>query len=226
MKKLLAAIFILGAFALPLRKAYADPIKYIQSSTSTQVGTVIHQSSGTIDQFTAISATFTNTISLNNKKILNVSSGTIASDGVRYSQNKVIQVVLAETLTSSATTVATFVPSNLTVTITPTSTSSRIYVHACFQGTSSNVAFAAVWTIFRGTSNNLGGSAGQTQFGSAGTISGSLNFPVCFDASDTPASTSAQTYTVYMKNLSGGITVTTGASNVGQFITATEVNGL
>lgn len=57
MKKLLGLFLTVGALFLPTVSHAGTVIKYIQSSTSTQVGTVIHQSSGTVDNFTAARAT-------------------------------------------------------------------------------------------------------------------------------------------------------------------------
>tara|TARA_S200002703_G_scaffold157890_1_gene166880 strand:- start:131 stop:622 length:492 start_codon:yes stop_codon:yes gene_type:complete len=117
---------------------------------------------------------------------------------------KVLQVVTAETSTAVSQTADAFISSGLTASITPSSTSNKILVltstQATFQGdgssSSGRVAFAA---LFRGTVSDTNlqqqtiGLSDRTASTSSGTKS-SMN--ICFNYLDSPATTSAQTYTV------------------------------
>jgi hypothetical protein len=114
----------------------------------------------------------------------------------------VLQVVSASLQDEASTTSGSFVSSGLTATITPSSTSNKILVtmSAALESTSAGNATA---TIFRGTvsGTNLGGNLygyGYFKVGTSGNI--------CASELDSPSTTSAQTYTVGIRNDAGGNT--------------------
>jgi len=127
--------------------------------------------------------------------------GTTASWGT-VTAGKVLQVVQGTKNGNGYTTSGTFVSTGLFATITPTSTSSRIMVIA----TSSNVYYNAgsglQVAIYRGTSGNGSGTniatVGTTSTQLAGyLLGGTINWL------DSPASTSALTYTIMNLSVNG-----------------------
>jgi len=110
---------------------------------------------------------------------------------------KVLQVLTATDQTLRSTTSTSFVTASntLSVDITPSATSSKIFITASFEtGTGSGAR--GFWTIYK-DSTNLGHTNGMfsSSAGSVSTdgMSGSLTFL------DSPSSTSELTYAVYMK---------------------------
>lgn len=118
------------------------------------------------------------------------------------SQLKVFQVVFASATTNFQTTSDTFQITNLTATITPTSTSHRILVMA--YGTMETLAAKeGNFSIFRGATN-LGNANG---FGDVFIPGGAANVPVSIFTVDSPASVAALTYSMQIKN-SDGVSLT------------------
>ncbi len=145
-----------------------------------------------VDQLETIDGT--GTIALQNQ----LSGMTTAS----LPTGSVLQVVSASLQDDTSTTSGSFVSSGLTATITPSSTSNKILVtmSAALESTSAGNATA---TIFRGTvsGTNLGGNLygyGYFKVGTSGNI--------CASELDSPSTTSAQTYTVGIRNDASGNT--------------------
>ena len=120
-------------------------------------------------------------------------SGTLTPS---FAVGKIGQVVatsnsMATTYITSTSSVAI---SGFSVTITPTSTSSKIYVHATFSATQDgyNNGTLAFCQLYRDGSTNIKGivASGDTQNGNYGHC-------VVLSAYDSPATTSAVTYQVY-----------------------------
>ena len=111
----------------------------------------------------------------------------------------VLQVVQAETSTTTSTTSSSFVTANLTASITPTSSSSKVFVIVTGSGFIDGTNTSGIFTIFRGTvaGTNLGNATWgfMNFYGSASTVAGSLAMSYL----DSPATTSSQTYTVAMR---------------------------
>ena len=160
--------------------------------------------------------------------VLNSSSitGLASSGGFSSRQTgEVLQVVNSSDSTERSTTSTSFVTASntLSVTITPTSTSSKIVVivnSTGYKNTDNNASY----TIYRGATN-LGNSVnGMT------IIPGTNNyFPVSMSVTDTPNTTSATTYQVYFKMYggTGNAYLTAGLSGAGNFssIAAFEIAG-
>ncbi len=126
---------------------------------------------------------------------------------------KVLQVVSATTNTQVDTTSATFVTSGLTATITPTSTSSKVLIITSMSiRSTSNVGYV---TLFRGSvaGTNLVTNTGLIVIYTGGNVygNGSTNFL------DSPATVSAQVYTVGIRS-AGGSTTTAQVDNTSSMV--------
>ncbi len=105
----------------------------------------------------------------------------------------VLQVVSATYATESSTTSASYVSTGLTASITPTSSSSKIYVvatYGCY--TSDN----GKYSIFRNTTNVVSLGLGQLR-------NAALDSTMTLTYLDSPSTTSSTTYTVYMRSNAG-----------------------
>jgi hypothetical protein len=106
----------------------------------------------------------------------------------------VIQVVSAALqIGSNSTSSTSFVSSPLTASITPTSSSSKIFVIVNSSGLISSTLYVANYSIFR-NSTNLGSAAGMTFVGVAQSMSLSMSYL------DSPATTSSTSYTAYFRS--------------------------
>ena len=146
-----------------------------------------------------------------------IADGTIASvDLASGVGGKVLQVVTATDSTSRSTTSTSFVTGSntLSVSITPASTSNKIFVSACssIEGSGGNWSF--YYTIYR-DSTNIGSTDGIQR------LYTSLYVPMAMSILDSPNTTSAITYQVYMRS-NGGTAILNSGSLKGT-ITAFEI---
>jgi|DEB0MinimDraft_6_1074348.scaffolds.fasta_scaffold27704_3 hypothetical protein len=131
--------------------------------------------------------------------------------------------VFAQTSTTTSTSSATYVDTSLAATITPTSASSKILiiVSAEFLRNPNNTTRAYL-TLFRGnaaTGTDLkSGGSGFAQVYSNGNFQNDIN--VAFVCVDSPATTSATTYTVAIKTSASAVSI-----NGQQSIVVIEVAG-
>jgi hypothetical protein len=118
----------------------------------------------------------------------------------------VLQVVQAETSTNTSTTSTSFVTTNLTASITPSSSSSKVLVTVSAEGFINGTATSGIYTVFRGTvaGTNLGNATwGFTNlYSAAGAVTGSISINYL----DSPSTTSSQTYTYAMRSEAGSAT--------------------
>ncbi len=120
-------------------------------------------------------------------------SGTILTTTSPKAGN-VIQVVNASLqVGQNSTTSTSFVSSPLTASITPTSSSSKIFIVVNSVGLISSTSYVAAYTIYR-NSTNLGSSVGLTFIGVAQSMNLSMSYL------DSPATTSSTAYTVYFRS--------------------------
>ena len=121
---------------------------------------------------------------------------------------RVLQVVQGTNSTSTTTTSTAFVTSNLTATITPSSTSSQVL--AIYTGTyGGSTGIAEIYTaLFRGT-------VAGTQLSVAPIYANSTPYYSTLSKIylDSPATTSATTYTVGFRGGGGGVTATAQVTN-------------
>ena len=145
--------------------------------------------------------------------------------GIGATAGQIIQVVTATDSTTRSSTSSSFVTASntLSVSITPSSASNKIFIHYTGAIQSINVTNSTCFfTIFRGATN-LGGGSGNAlgvffdpQNNGVGTMAiGYL---------DSPSTTSSTTYQVQFKN-DNGTTVTLNAQGTLSSITAFEVKG-
>jgi hypothetical protein len=129
-------------------------------------------------------------------------SGTILTTTSPKAGN-VIQVVQGTNSTETSTTSSSYVTTNLTASITPTSSSSKILILVEMCVTHRNKAgdTGGDFTIYRGVSTNLLTRGGDTQYDNGGL--NNANY-VGMNYLDSPATTSSTTYTVYMKSSQSG----------------------
>lgn len=139
-----------------------------------------------------------------------------ASAGATAGQ--VIQVVTATDSTERATTSASYATGSntLAVTITPSSSANKILILLSTLGFQYN---RGTWALFRGATNLTTNGIMYNDFPSDGT-----NVYIGYNFLDSPSSTSALTYQIYMKNSAGGSTYVNVNNSVGS-ITALEIKG-
>jgi len=134
---------------------------------------------------------------------------------------KVLQVVTATTDSNTTTTSGSWatVSSFPEVSITPSSSSNKVYVHlsSSFETASGTTSY---FTLYRNGTTNLGTSLD----GLSKTQIGGQALPGSMAILDSPSSTSAVTYKVYAYNSSAGNQAYVG-KGVKQTITAFEIEG-
>lgn len=138
---------------------------------------------------------------------------------------KVLQIITATDSTDRTTTSTSFVTASntLSVTITPSSSSNKIFIIASSSLTNDN-GYQTYATIYRGATDlGAASSKGLSVLQVDGVIT--INAPLCITYLDSPSTTSATTYQVYVRTISGGNTVHLNGYNVKGSITAFEIAG-
>ena len=138
---------------------------------------------------------------------------TFPNSTVQASAGQVLQVVNASTSSSSSTTSTTYQASSLTATITPKFSNSKILVlftTTVVQATATN---SAQVTIYRNSTTNLGGGTESSLSAYDNQGSGYQWVPCVGSILDSPATTSATTYTLYFKTPSAGTVVVNWATS-------------
>jgi hypothetical protein len=172
--------------------------------TGDTTGNLVIQSAGTNV------ATFTTGGSLlnaNGRPMLNQTGG-------------ILQVVSSTAGGSGAITSTSLVSTSLTATITPSSTSSKIFVMVSGLGSITGTSNYMYFTLYRNGSNI--GTGAQPYFSDVSALNG-YDAAMGFNYLDSPASTSALTYTVYTKVSAG--TGYLGDGTITNTITLMEVSG-
>ncbi len=118
---------------------------------------------------------------------------------------RVLQVVTATSTTTVTNSTVAFVSNGLTVNITPSATSSKIFIICTTNGQNNGGANTGTFSIFRGSTN-----LGIASYG-MGELNPSVNAPVTLHYLDSPSSTSSLTYT--MQQLAGSPTTVTSMKN-------------
>ena len=146
-------------------------------------------------------------------------SGVLSFGGVSASAGQVIQVLSATDSTQRTTSSTSFVTASntLSVSITPASASNKVFIIVTNGGQGDGSV--GRYTIFRGATNLGNGNSGMY---SSGGNEGSSNTTI--SVLDSPSTTSATTYQVYLRS-EGGNTAYTSFGNVQASITAFEIKG-
>lgn len=146
---------------------------------------------------------------------------TATGSATQASAGRVLQVVQGSSNSAVSTTGGTYITTTLSLSITPSSATSKILVWGqIFIACSAGGAQPCI-TLFRSASNLVSPSAGFGDFYS--TASGYTESVLPFSLLDSPASTSALTYAVFGKN-NGGSTVYFGDGARIAVITAMEIS--
>lgn len=142
--------------------------------------------------------------------------------------DSILQVVTSTSTTSTTTSAGTFQSCNLTATITPSATSSKVLVIASTGMGFDTRATTAFVTLFRGTTagTDLSTSGGVGFLSLYPPAAATMWTNVTLHALDSPATTSATTYTLAMKlnNAGSGNVVAQAGSSTG-VMTLMEVAG-
>ena len=138
---------------------------------------------------------------------------------VWQSQVNIMQIATGTLTTDTSTTNGTFTASGLTVSITPTSTSSKILI-LCSGSANSGASNTVRVTLARGTTN-LGGSLGFQSVQSAGATAMRNTFSMVY--LDSPLTTSATSYNLYFLSGDAATTVEILATNRPVQIVAVEI---
>jgi len=131
--------------------------------------------------------------------------------------SKVLQVVQATSVGENTTTSTSFVTANLSASITPLFSTSKIYIMVSGVGFQLT-AGVGVYTIYR-NSTNLSGVNGFSLI----SLLGGLDMPLSFSYLDSPATTSSTTYSVYIRSTSGSGTTDFGEGTLTSSITLMEI---
>jgi len=146
------------------------------------------------------------TNSVGSSKIIDgaVTTNKIADSAVTYAKStgfgKVAQIVQSTSSTEFATTSTSFSGTGHSVSITPSSTSSKVLILGRGQLNTTYNSTWCYWTIFRGSTNLSGEDDG---FGGLYHQGGDVHIPVSFDYLDSPATTSSTTYEINIRSHNG-----------------------
>ena len=177
-----------------------------------------------LNKLSLAGGTMSGAIAMGTNKITGLGNGTAAQDAAAFGQLKVVQFQVATSTTGTSTTSSTFQNTNLSVSITPTSASNRILLFAVGHLESRANNAEAEASLFR-DSTNLQGAQGQAYtYANTGTTISSLATTAALIDLDSPATTSATTYSVKLRSVNGTATVGWSVSNATtQTIIAVEV---
>ena len=154
-------------------------------------------------------------------QVLRVNSGATGLEFATAPSGKLLQVVTATDLTTRSTTSTSFVTASntLSVSITPSSASSKIFILVTGTVYVNTSGVYGVTTIYR-NATNLGGSYGLSNNynGGANTI---MN--MAMSVLDSPSTTSAITYQVYMRVAGSGSIFLQEPADSKSVITAFEI---
>ena len=134
----------------------------------------------------------------------------------------ILQVVTATYSTQVSSTSASYVTTNLTASITPKFSTSKILIIASGTSYIAGPNSIGCFTLFRGTvaGTDLGGSTG---FSDVYGTNSAVMAPLAINYIDSPATTSSVTYTVGMKNTDAATVVYLASNGQKGVITLLEI---
>ena len=155
---------------------------------------------------------------------LPTTSGTVLTNGTNtnFPAGSVLQVVNSTTTSGvTSTTSTSFVTTNFSLSITPTSASSKVIAIFNFNGQVFGTGAAEGYaTIYRGSTNILN-TNGNIFYNNNAT---NIHIPTVLTITDSPSTTSATTYTLYFR-VQGSNTFNINAGNGAITITLMEIKG-
>lgn len=187
-----------GLTAITASRALASDVNGLPvaaTTTATELGYVNGVTSAIQTQLNAkaptASPTFTGTVTVPN--------GSAATNAAAFGQIKYLAAPVQGTDTATTTgTSSTFFATTTTATITPSTNTSRIKITVSGQLRAAAAAYRVEMTIKRGSTNLGDATHGFTNLlGNAGSTS---EIPCSVVYIDSPATTSATTYTVYIRS--------------------------
>ena len=114
----------------------------------------------------------------------------------------VVQVVENAFTSNNITSSTSYVASDLTATITPTSSSSKILVVISTGGDTNDTSRIVQYTLYRDNTTNLMAGGSVDYMGYLRNLAGRILCPTTFSYTDSPNTTSSVRYTLYHR--SGG----------------------
>jgi hypothetical protein len=111
----------------------------------------------------------------------------------------VLQVLEATSDTQVTTTSGDLVDSGHSIAITPSSTSSKVFVQMTFNSNPTADSTGLIYALYRGSTK-----IGDTAIAYITTAGSNTHFPTSLQHLDSPSSTSAVTYKLYIGSNSGG----------------------
>jgi len=210
-----------GTYSLPAGNPVVTNTTISSTWANTTLGDIANALTGSLA--TDGQTTATGNLQMGNNKIVNVANGTDSGDAVNYGQllalgatGKIVQIVTATTGTAY-TTSTSYVTTGHTATITPTSSSNKILIFISALLEQTNV-YASGGTadvaIYKNGNNLVSGAVWQMIGSNSGSLYGSFSSTYL----DSPATTSATTYAIYMKAENSGNVVYNTNGNAGQLI--------
>lgn len=139
-------------------------------------------------------------IDMNSNKIVDMANGTASTDAATFGQifTGFQAPVFAQNSTDFTTTSSSYQTTNLSASITPTSSSHRIRITVSGVIRTNGVTEAHL-TVARGTTDLATGATGFNRF--TGVVAATnQRCPASFSFVDSPATTSSTTYNVRLKN--------------------------
>lgn len=135
----------------------------------------------------------------------------------------VVQVVSTTSAVNVSSTSSTYATTGLSVSITPSNTTSKILIRVS-GGNIDHINQYAVsnFTLYKNGATFTGATNLMATYNS---YSNRIAMPVCLEFLDSPATTSSTTYTLYFSSVNGGQQVTFGGFNSSCTITAMEIAG-
>ena len=150
-------------------------------------------------------------------------AGTLQTGGSALVTGKILQVVTGVSSVAATTTSNSFIQkATPTVSITPSSSSNKIYLSGhIYCACSSNYIMVTFGRVISGgaTTTNISGET----YG-MGMQNVSRESSIAFSYLDSPSTTSAISYYFYFKNDNGSTSVQLGHNSIGASITAMEVS--
>ena len=193
-----------GTYSLPA----GNPVVTNTTISSTWANTTLNDIATALTNSLAADGqtTATGNLQMGNNKITNLSNGTASTDAATVGQlsGMIRQTVQATFNTQSTTTSASFVNTSVTATITPSSASSKVLVLVSASAHIYNYSNEQNIDIYNGTAEVTGSyRINKVYLPTEGASQENWN-PVAIMVLDSPATTSAVTYTVRQRCTNGG----------------------
>jgi len=203
-----------GIYSLPS----GNPVVTGTTISSTWANTTLNDIASALTQSVSSDGQtpMTGSLNTNGNQIINLGAGSVAGNAVEWSQfqaaiggggMKIIQTVVAFGGNNATTTSSSPVPTGHTASITPTSSSSKILILHSSSLAQTNIYATSglVFTaVYRNGSNIIGSDAATQINVNANGTGASTYSSIAFTYLDSPATTSALTYSIYFwQNNSG-----------------------